>query len=103
MGYPDSEDYLHCFDMYGKDIRTIYLEEDDVRYEFLFVRILRLLIQSSPFNLKIPDPFKVTARKYLHGDPETRAHMNVAENRHFMLSDLYDFVVLHHKLKSRTL
>jgi hypothetical protein len=104
MGYPDAEDYLHCFNLYGKDISSIYLEEEqDGRYEFLFERILRMLIQPSPFNLKIPAPFILTARKYLSGDQEARSYMSQPEKRNFMLSDLYDFVLLTHKMSLRKL
>lgn len=103
MGYPDVEDYIHCFEIYGEEIKTIYLDHEDGKYEFLFERILRLLIQSSPFNLEIPAPFRITAKKYLSGDPETRAYMNNPEKRNFMLSDLYDFVVLQQRIRQRKL
>lgn len=103
MGYPDAEDYLHCFEIYGDDIRTMYLDHDEGRYEFLFERILRMLIQPSQFNTVIPDPFKNTARKYLSGDVEARTYMNDPEKRNFMLSDLYDFVLLQHRIRQRKL
>ncbi len=103
MSYPDVTDYLHCFEIYGEDIRTIYLDHEEGRYEFLFERILRMLIMQSTFNATIPAPFKTTARKYLSGDMETRTYMNNPEKRNFMLSDLYDFVLLQHRIASRKL
>ncbi|NVK18848.1 MAG: hypothetical protein HWE30_09145 [Methylocystaceae bacterium] len=103
MSYPGAEDYLHCFSLYGDDIRTMYLDHDEGRYEFLFERILRMLIQQSSFNTKIPLPFKITARKILSGDPEARSYMSDPEKRNFMLSDLYDFVLLQHKINQRNM
>ncbi len=103
MSYPNAEDYLHCFEIYGDDIQNIYLDHEEGRYEFLFERVLWMLIQQSTFNTKIPAPFKITARKYLSGDQEARSYMNDPEKRNFMLSDLYDFVMLHHRMSQRKL
>lgn len=91
---PSLEDYVRLFQTYGDDLSTIYLEPNDTRYEFLFEQAARLLVQSSSFNSTLPQPFRITARKYLSGDDKTTRHMSYPENRHFMLSDLYDFVML---------
>jgi gluconate kinase len=53
-----------------------------------------MLTQPSAFNLRLPEQFRATAFHYLDGDPQTVAHMSTAENRHFMLSDLFDYVHL---------
>lgn len=91
---PTLHDYLRLFEAYGDDISTAYLKPNDARYEFLFERAVRLLAVPSPFNADLPKPFRVTAQKYLAGDEKTVRHMGYPENRHFMLSDLYDFVML---------
>ncbi|WP_245270565.1 hypothetical protein [Beijerinckia mobilis] len=91
---PDINDYMDLFKRYGKDFGAAYLEPEDERFRFLFDQILRLLIQPSDFNLTLPEPFRTTAHRYLAGDETTVAHMRIVENRHFMLSDLYDYVHL---------
>jgi len=91
---PQLEDYVRLFESYGEDMNSIYLKSNDSRYEFLFQQATRLLAQHSAFNATIPAPFRVTAQNYINGDEQTVRHMNYPENRHFMLSDLYDFVML---------
>ncbi|GAB6051537.1 hypothetical protein JCM17960_03570 [Magnetospira thiophila] len=95
--HPDVEDYLHLFQMYGTDMSDIYLETDEKRYALLFEQVVRLLVRHSEFNSRLPEPFRVTARRYMEGHAETLAHMKAPENRNFMLSDLYDFVLLSHR------
>ena len=60
----------------------------------LFDQICRLLTQPSAFNLSLPAQFRTTAFRYLEGDAHTVAHMTNVENRHFMLSDLFDYIHL---------
>lgn len=98
---PDLDDYIRLFEVYGEDISSIYLKPNDTRYEFLFEQAARLLVKSSPFNTSLPRPFVITAQNYLRGDDKTVRHMSYPENRHFMLSDLNDFVMLKRGLSSR--
>ncbi|MCR4379316.1 MAG: hypothetical protein NUV50_14660 [Rhodospirillales bacterium] len=91
---PTLDDYVRLFAAYGEDISSVYLKPSDTRYELLFEQAARLLVQPSKFNQSLPKPFRVTAHNYLAGDEKTVRHMNYPENRHFMLSDLYDFIVL---------
>ncbi len=91
---PDVEDYVHLFQVYGKDLGSIYQEPDDDRYALLFEQVLRLLVRPSPYNLALPPQFRVTAQRYLNGDPGTVKHMGDPANRHFMLCDLHDLVML---------
>lgn len=96
---PDARDYLSLFANYRdeageRDFGRVYLEPEDERYRLLFEQVCRLLVQWSPFNQALPPEFQRTARLYISGDPETVAHMRSAEMRHFMLSDLYDYVHL---------
>jgi len=91
---PSVEDYCRLFESYGNDISTIYLKPNDRRYELLFEQTARLLARPSPFNDSLPRPFIITAQKYVAGDEKTVRHMSYPENRHFMLSDLYDIVQL---------
>jgi hypothetical protein len=95
---PDARDYLMLFARYHDegghhDFGRAYLEPDDERYRLLFEQVCRLLLRSSPFNRAMPREFRRTARLYVSGDPSTE-HMRSAEMRHFMLSDLYDYVQL---------
>jgi hypothetical protein len=94
MSKPDAQDYLNLFGTYGKDFGTAYLEPDDERYRLLFEQICHLLVQPSSFNASMPQEFRTSARRYLAGDRVTTAHLRDPQNRHFMLSDLYDYVHL---------
>ncbi len=91
---PDLDDYMDLFNRYGRDFGAAYLEPEDERFRFLFDQLCRLLVQPSQFNLGLPEPFRTTAHRYLAGDEITVSHMRIAENRHFMLSDLFDYIRL---------
>lgn len=94
MDKPGAADYLNLFETYGKDFGPAYLEPEDERYRLLFDQICRLLMVPSSFNLSMPQEFRVSAKRYLAGDEKTLAHLRDPQNRHFMLSDLYDYVHL---------
>lgn len=94
MDEPEAQDYLKLYETYGKDFGPAYLEPEDDRYRLLFDQICRLLIQASSFNLSMPQEFCVSAKRYLSGDEKTLAHLRAPQNRHFALSDLYDYVHL---------
>ena len=70
------------------------LEPEDERYRLLFDQVCRLLLQPSSFNLGMPQAFHVSARRCLSSEEKTLAHLRAPQNRHFMLSDLYDYVHL---------
>lgn len=91
---PDGDDYLALFGRYKADFGDVYMEPEDERFRLLFDQICKLLTQPSSFNLRLPEQFRTTAFRYLDGDAATEAHMRVAENRHFMLSDLFDYIHL---------
>ncbi len=91
---PALDDYMELFNRYGQDFGAAYLEPEDERFRFLFDQLCRLLTQPSRFNFGLPEPFRTTAHRYLAGDEITVAHMRVPENRHFMLSDLFDYIRL---------
>ncbi|WP_319529807.1 hypothetical protein [uncultured Cohaesibacter sp.] len=74
-------------------------QPDDYRYRFLFEQVVRLLILPSQFNLSLPEPFRVSAHRYSDGDPTTLQHLSDPANRHFMLCDLYDLILLRGGLK----
>ena len=97
--FPDARDYLNLFANYhdgagDRDFGKAYLEPDDERYRLLFEQICRLLVKPSAFNHTMPQEFRRTARRYLAQESQTVAHMRAPEMRHFMLSDLYDYVHL---------
>ncbi len=98
MNKPDARDYLELFATYGKDLSKVYLEPEDERYRLLFEQVCNLLIRHSDFNLGMPQEFRTSARRYLAGDRATVAHLRNPQNRHFMLSDLYDYVDLRRRV-----
>ena len=98
MTKPDPADYLSLFARYGKDFGAAYLEPEDERYRLLFDHVCGLLVRPSDFNLSMPQEFRTTASRYLGGEKATLAHMRDPLNRHFMLSDLYDYVHLRHTM-----
>jgi len=91
---PNYDDYAQLFQIYGKDLGAIYQEPDDDRYALLFEQVIRLLIKPSPFNLSLPEPFRVSARRYHNGEPATVRHLGKPANRNFMLCDLHDMIKL---------
>ena len=95
MDKPEAQDYLKLFETYGKDFGPAYMEPEDERYRLLFDQICHLLLRASSFNLSMPQEFRISAQRYLAGDEKTVAHLRDPQNRHFMLSDLYDYVHLH--------
>jgi hypothetical protein len=98
QGKPDGEDYLTLFGRYKEDFGDVYMDQEDERFRLLFDQICRLLTQPSEFNLSLPEQFRTTAYRYLDGDEKTVAHMRMVENRHFMLSDLFDYIHLVQKM-----
>lgn len=100
MHPPELSDYTALFARYGK-LSDIYMGPDDERFRLLFEQVCHLLSQPSPFNLSLPDGFVRTARQYLANDNRTVSHMRNPENRHFMLSDLFDYVELVQRIHAR--
>ncbi len=98
MSKPAASDYLALFETYGKELGTAYLEPEDERYRLLFEQVCHLLTQSSAFNLSLPQEFRTTARRYLAGEAATVMQLRDPQNRHFMLSDLYDYVQLRQRM-----
>jgi hypothetical protein len=94
MNHPDADDYLKLFGRYDKDFGAAYLEPQDERYRLLFEQVCQLLLQASDFNLSMPQEFRRTARQWTGGEAVTILHMGDPQNRHFMLSDLFDYVHL---------
>ena len=97
---PEIEDYVRLFLVYGKDLGNIYqIESDEDPYFLLFEQVILLLIKPSPFNLSLPEAFCITAHRYHRGDKATLTHFSEQTNRHFMLCDLHDFIMLHGGLR----
>lgn len=93
-GVTDLDDYLNLFAKYGDDLGALYKEPDDERYALLFEQVIKLIVDPSPFNLQLPDPFRISAQRYLAGDPTTVANLSDPANRHFMLCDVHDYMKL---------
>lgn len=101
MQHPSLSDYVELFRLYGDNLGSAYLHAADDRYRFLFDQLCKVLVQDSPFNRDMPQPFRWTARRYLEGDEATLAHMRDPENRNFMLSDLFDYIDLQNRMEQR--
>lgn len=101
MHIADRDAYVELFRLYGEDLPQAYLRPGDERYRLLFDQVCRLLVQETPFNHAMPQPFRWTAKRYLAGDEATLKHMMDADNRNFMLSDLADYVELQRRLADR--
>ena len=91
---PELEDYLALFRPYGADIGDIYQAPEDDRYLLLFEQAMRLLARPSPFNLSLPEPFRRNALRWRNAHPGTRRHFGHPANRHFLLADLHDLIML---------
>jgi hypothetical protein len=98
---PELDDYLALFRPYGDDLGDIYQAPDDDRYLLLFERAVRLLVQPSPFNLSLPAPFRQSALRWRDGHAATRRHFGYPSNRHFLLADLHDLIMLKGGLQRR--
>lgn len=91
---PTVDAYVQLFDRYGDDLGSLYRAPNDDRYALLFEQVVQLLVKPSAFNLSLPVEFRNAAIRYRDGDPATLAHLRDPANRHFMLCDLHDLVLL---------
>ncbi len=91
---PDLQDYLQLFQRYGGDLAELYREAEDDRYALLFEQVVRLLVRPSPFNLRLPAPFRIAAHRYRDGHRPTVARLRQPANRNFLLCELYDLIML---------
>lgn len=92
---PELEDYLRIFDMYPADLSAIYKDEGSTdHYALLFEQLMHMLVRQSRYNSSLPLEFVLTAQRYVRGESETMEHLGDMDNRHFMLCDLYDFIML---------
>ena len=91
MRPPQAQDYIALLQLYRSDLRVVTEARSD-RFELLFLQIVRLLGEPSPFNRTLPTPFLDVARRFKRGDPNTVSHYEHDENRQFFLSDLYDYL-----------
>ncbi len=98
---PELDDYLALFRRYGDDLGELYQAPDDDRYLLLFEQTMRLLVKPSPFNLSLPQQFRTSALRWRDGHPGTRRHLGDPANRHFLLADLHDLIMLKGGLKRR--
>lgn len=67
------------------------------RFALLFRQTLRMLVSPLEINARVPLPFLEVARRYLEQDADTIRHFSYEENRHFFLSDLYDWLQIHER------
>ena len=91
---PDLQDYLNLFRQYGGDLGELYREPDDDRYALLFEQVVRLLVRPSAFNQRLPDSLRMAARRYRDGHQPTVAKLREPANRHFLLCELHDVIML---------
>lgn len=91
MKPPRAQDYVALLRLYRTDLRQVR-ETGGNRFELLFLQVIRLLEEPSPFNQTLPTPFLDVARRYSRGELHTKSHFAQDENRQFFLSDLYDYL-----------
>ncbi|MES9814702.1 MAG: hypothetical protein ABW161_17605 [Candidatus Thiodiazotropha sp.] len=90
----DLESYLRLFAPYETQLRQFSGREGEygARFALLFLQVVRLLIKPEGINRLIPKPFIKVARRYLRKEHEVVMHFSYEDNRHFFLSDLYDWL-----------
>jgi hypothetical protein len=95
----DLASYYQLFAPYEKQLRQFKGREGEHggRFALLFRQILRLLVQPSEINRSIPRTFIKVAQRYLAKDQEVVMHFSYEDNRHFFLSDLYDWLQIHER------
>ncbi len=92
------EAYLRLFQPYTEQLRDFQGREGSFgdRFALLFRQVIRKVAEPprSQISLttRMPKPFVEVAQRYLSGDYETVRHFSYEENRHFYLSDLYDWL-----------
>jgi hypothetical protein len=91
--------YYQLFAPYEEQLRLFKGREGEHggRFALLFRQILRLLVQPLEINRSIPRTFIKVAQRYLAKDQEVVMHFSYEDNRHFFLSDLYDWLRIHER------
>ena len=95
----DLETYYKLFAPYEEQLRQFRGREGEHggRFALLFRQILRLLVQPSELNQLVPRTFVMVAQRYLAKEREVVMHFSYEDNRHFFLSDLYDWLQIHER------
>ena len=90
----DLDAYLKLFAPYVEQLRQFSGREGEYggRFALLFRQVVRLLAVSARFNQQLPKPFVGVAQHYLEREAETVRHFSYEDNRHFFLSDLFDWL-----------
>lgn len=91
--------YFKLFSSYEEQLRNFRGREGGHggRFALLFRQVLRLLVQPTELNQLIPRTFIKVAQRYLAKDQEVVMHFSYEDNRHFFLSDLYDWLQIHER------
>lgn len=92
---PELNDYLKLFQLYEGKLDFTVKGTKGGDYSFIFEQVMRLLLRPSPFNNTLPEPFISVAERYAFNDAATVAHFRYNENRQFLLSDLYDSLMIY--------
>jgi len=93
---PELADYLRLFRPYAERLRDFQGREGAFgdRFALLFRQVVRRVVQPGGLNDRLPRPFVEVALRYLRGDHQTVRYFSYEENRHFYLSDLYDWLLI---------
>jgi hypothetical protein len=100
MPASELEEYLRLFRPYEERLRDFQGREGPYgdKFALLFRQVIRRVVQhpAVPGTLhgRMPRPFVEVAQRYLAGEYETVRHFSYEENRHFYLSDLYDWLLI---------
>lgn len=92
----DLDSYLRLFAPYKEQLRQFDGRKGKYggRFALLFRQVLRLLIIPAELNQQIPKLFVEVAQRYLSNERATVEHFSYEDNRHFFLSDLYDWLLI---------
>ena len=91
--------YYKLFSPYEEQLRQFKGREGEHggRFALLFRQVLRLLVQPTELNQLIPRTFIKVAQRYLAKEKEVVMHFSYEDNRHFFLSDLYDWLQIYER------
>ncbi|GEM_PF-1205084 len=99
----DIEAYQQLFAPYEDQLQQFTVRENEFggRFALLFRKVIRLLVIPGGINEDIPRMFIEVAWHYLQKDADIIRHFSYEENRHFFLSDLYDWLRVQELKKCR--
>ncbi len=95
----DLDAYLRLFDPYRDQLHQFQGRDGAYgsRFALLFRQVVRRLVEPTPLNQRIPQVFVQVATDYLNQKPDSVRHFSYEDNRHFFLTDLLDWLLVHER------